>query len=184
MLVVAAPGCSHQSRRDPRSAIDTYLEALASHDGHTLHLLTTCDLSNADILGGNVLGLGPVQRISVRTLDSLESEAASDLRDGEAARKGATEETVDSLWQEARALERRETLYSNAHDAVQRAAPGQDVDSVDVCKARVRIRWGGPRVGPEPVDREHVVRLLAARGCRWIVFSAFLRQDDPPGEPI
>jgi hypothetical protein len=44
-------------------------------------------------------------------------------------------------------------------------------------------------VGPQSVDREHVLRALRASGGRWIVFSLEQREDDaaaqlgalPPG---
>jgi hypothetical protein len=124
-----------------------------------------------------------IRRIPVHTLDSLASVAASELRECGEASHQTSEENADSLWLRQRALSRRQTLYANALDAARRSA-NTPADSVDVCRVFVRIRWGGARVGPEPVDREHVVRVLAAPGGRWIVFSTFLRQDDPPAEPI
>jgi hypothetical protein len=163
--------------------VDRYLLALASHDARAIHDLSVGGLSDAAVLGGNVLRLGIIRRIPVRALDSLATVAASELRECDEAWTGASEESADSLWLRRRALVRRGALYANAVDAALRSA-NTPAESVDVCRARVRIRWGGPRVGPEPVDREHVVRVLAAPGGRWIVFSAFLRQDDPPTEPI
>lgn len=185
IVLAFSSGCSHllPEARAARRTIDHYLTALAAHDAHALDDLTTCALSEAAVLGGTVLRLGAVRRIPVDALDSLATSAGAELRACEEAWARATEENADSLWLRRRALERRETLYRNALAAARRSG-GIATTTVDVCRARVRIRWGGPLVGPEPVDREHVVRVLAAPGGRWIVFSSFLRQDDPPGEPI
>jgi hypothetical protein len=182
---LALPGCSDrtQSAHAARTAVDRYLLALASHDSQALHNLAIGSFSDAAVLGGDVLRLGVVRRISVHTLDSLATVAASELRECGDAWTQASEENADSLWLRRRALFLRLTLYANALDAARRSA-NTPAESVDVCRVRVRIRWGGPLVGPEPVDREHVVRVLAAPGGRWIVFSTFLRQDDPPAEPI
>ncbi len=130
-----------------------------------------------------MLRLGALRRISIGVLDSLATSAGAERRACEEAWTLATEENADSLWLRRRALERREAIYRNAVTAARRSG-GRGTPTVDVCRARVRIRWGGPLVGPEPVDREHVVRVLAAPGGRWVVFSSFLRQDDPSAEPI
>ena len=159
------------------------MAALASHDAAAIHDLATCALSDAAVLGGTVLRLGAVRRIPVDALDSLATSAGAELRACEEAWARATEENADSLWLWRRSLERREALYRNALAAA-RLSGGRAAATVAVCRARVRIRWGGPLVGPEPVDREHVVRVLAAPGGRWVVFSSFLRQDDPSAEPI
>jgi hypothetical protein len=185
ILLAFSSGCSRipPDARAARQAVGRYVAALASHDRAAIHDLATCSLSDAAVLGGTVLRLGAVRRISIDALDSLATSAGAELRACEAAWTRATQENADSLWLRRRALERREALYRNALAASQRSG-GRTAATVDVCRARVRIRWGGSLVGPEPVDREHVVRVLAAPGGRWVVFSNFLRQDDPPAEPI
>jgi hypothetical protein len=185
ILLAFSTGCSRVSpdARAARRAVGRYLAALASHDAAAIHDLATCALSDASVLGGTVLRLGALRRIPVNALDSLATSAGAELRACEEAWTRATEESADSLWLRRRALERREALYRNALAAARRSG-GMAAATVVVCRTRVRIRWGGPLVGPEPVDREHVVRVLAAPGGRWVVFSSFLPQDDPPAEPI
>ena len=47
-----------------------------------------------------------------------------------------------------------------------------------------RFRYAGPLVGPRPVDKEEIVRLLRVPGGRWVVFSVYLAEDDPRPEMI
>ena len=42
----------------------------------------------------------------------------------------------------------------------------------------------GPLVGPRPVDKEEILRMLRVPGGKWIVFSMFLVADDPAPEMI
>jgi hypothetical protein len=179
-------GCSLSSpdSRAVRHAVGRYLAALTSHDAPALRDIATCALSDAAVRGASLLRLGPIRSVPIRALDSLSSAAEEEARASGAAWARAVEENADSLWLRARALERRAVLYRNALAAARRSAAGAAAASVRVCRVRVRIRWGGPLVGPEPVDREHLVRALAAPGGRWFVFSSFPREDDPPSVPL
>jgi hypothetical protein len=120
-----------------------------------------------------------LESVSVRTLDSLAAAAGDEARRASVELAAAGEENADSLWLRADAACRRARMFGDAVRAVGMSRTG-GVDSVlRVCRIRVRVRWGGRLVGPEPVDREHVLRALAAAGGRWIVFSLLPRDRDP-----
>jgi hypothetical protein len=112
-------------------------------------------------------------------LDSLAAASGDEERRAAVELAGAGEENADSLWIRADAASRRARMFGDAIRAVAMSRR-EGADSVlRVCRIRVRMRWAGPLVGPEPVDREHVLRALAASGGRWIVFSLLPRDRDP-----
>ena len=43
----------------------------------------------------------------------------------------------------------------------------------------MRIRYAGSVIGPKPVDREMILRLLKAPSGKWIAFSLYTAEDDP-----
>ena len=130
--------------------------------------------------GASILRVEPVRRLTFGTLDSLAAAAEREERRSAAAFATASEETAESLWARADEASRRAQA---ARDARRAAAVSGAPGTLRTCRIRVRMRWGGPLVGPTPVDREHVVRALAAPGGPWIVFSWLARDQDPPGTP-
>jgi hypothetical protein len=50
---------------------------------------------------------------------------------------------------------------------------------LEVRSVRARFRYAGPVIGPKPVDREETIHLLRVPGGKWIVFSVYLREEDP-----
>jgi hypothetical protein len=190
LALLFCPSCATPSLEDraaARAAI-RYLAALSAHDARALHDRGTCDLPSGAILGANLLRVEPIRFVERETLDSLASAAAQGERRAAGDQSRATERDADSLWLRWRLLARRASLYSNAVRAASRSAGSTASRPVStrwiVCRAHVRIRWGGPLVGPEPVDREHLLRILAAPGGAWIVFSLFQVEDDPVPGPI
>ncbi len=75
----------------------------------------------------------------------------------------------------------------NAVRAAQASSPGLVLSRkvlLETRSVRVRIRYAGPLIGPGPVDREEIMRLLRTPGGTWIVFSLYLAIDDPGPETI
>ena len=181
LLVLILPiHCSFEDSdaRAARHAAERYLAALGSQDWDALRDRATCALYAEAVRGAMILRAERVQSITRASLDSLAQAALDAERGGQADWARAVEEDADSLWLRGRALSRRASLYRNALAAAARSAPRASVRLL-TCRMRVRIRWGGPLVGPDPVDRVHVLRALAAPGGRWIVFSIDQREDDP-----
>ncbi|HEU4334017.1 MAG TPA: hypothetical protein VFT32_05930, partial [Candidatus Eisenbacteria bacterium] len=68
-----------------------------------------------------------------------------------------------------------------AAPAAESAAPRDDSDdALQSIRAHVVVRYAGPAVGPDRIERDMVVRLLRAPGGPWIVY-AFDLASDPLG---
>ena len=48
----------------------------------------------------------------------------------------------------------------------------------------MRVRYAGPIIGPRPVDREMILRLLKAPQGKWIAFSLYTPEDDPKPDGV
>ncbi|HSQ58988.1 MAG TPA: hypothetical protein VLT84_00925, partial [Acidobacteriota bacterium] len=57
---------------------------------------------------------------------------------------------------------------------------GSDDGALQSVRAHAVVRYAGPAVGPDRIDRDVVIRLLRAPGGPWIVY-AFDLASDPPG---
>jgi hypothetical protein len=115
-------------------------------------------------------------------LDSLVRASMLAQRVADSVWSYATDSTADSLFGVARAISHRASVYRNALRAVPLSAPGALVprDSMlEVRSVRARFRYAGPVIGPKPVDREETIHLLRVPGGKWIVFSVYLREEDP-----
>ena len=124
---------------------------------------------------------------SLATLDSLARSASATHRMLDSLWVLVPEAATDSLFLRSRLFARRHLLYRNALRAASLSLDGEtppDEAVIRTCRIRARIRYAGQFIGPKPIDRQHVLRLLAAPGGRWIVFSVHLREDDPRPEPI
>jgi hypothetical protein len=167
-----------------RYAAERYLAALAAHDDAAARTLASCQAGGPEFRGATLLRMGVSQSMSTRTLDSLAGAARDEERRAAAELAAAGEETADSLGLRADAMARRARMLGDAVRAASMSRAGRADSWVRVCRMRVRVRWAGPLVGPEPVDREHVLREVAAGGGPWIVFSLLARDRDPGGGPL
>jgi hypothetical protein len=182
------PGCSIETddARAARRAAERYLAALTAHDAAALRSRGTCAGAVQSVRGATIIRLGRVHSISRSALDSLAAGSVDDERRAETDWSRAVEWDADSLFVRLDAMKRRTGLYRSASRAAERSrmgtragAPGAGAAApLLACAVRVRIRWGGPLVGPEAVDREHVLREVAAPGGPWVVFSLEQREDD------
>ena len=186
---VAAVGCVPESQetRGPRLAAERFLDALSRDDLASLRSRATCVVPSEAIVGGVVLRVETKRTVPLAALDSLARSAAAGHRALDSLWAIVPEAAADSLFRQSQLFARRNLLYRNALRAASLSLDGEEMPGttmIRTCRIRARIRYEGALVGPKPVDREHVLRLLAAPGGRWIVFSAFLREDDPKPEPI
>lgn len=186
LALILSSGCSVDSEeRAARRAAERYLAALSAHDDAALRERGTCAFETGSIRGATLIRSGRIQPLSRRSLNSLNAVALDRERQGETDWSHAVESDADSLWLRLVAARRLASICRSASLAAARSAraghPAPSPDSaamLHLWASRVRIRWGGPLVGPQPVDREHVLRALASSGGRWIVFSLEQREDD------
>jgi hypothetical protein len=183
-LALALAGCSRETPdvREVRRAAQEYLKALERQDLKQIADRSTCLVATNSLVGGRVLAVQASRWLRMGDLDSLVRAGMAEQRTSDSAWAYAGEATADSLFRLTRTLSNRSSVYRNAARAVPLSAPGVAVarDSLlELRSVRARFRYAGPVIGPRPVDREELVHLLRAPGGKWIVFSVYLRDEDP-----
>lgn len=179
-----ASGCAREPQEvhEVRLAAERYMSALASKDLAVIRPLATCVVSAQSVQGGNVLRIGPLRRLPVSTLDSLATAAGIAHQGAESLWVRATSDDREARFNEVRRIGRLEVVYRNALRAIALSRPGTLQDSRAPLEARavwMRVRYAGSVVGPKPVDREMILRLLKAPAGTWIAFSLYTKEDDP-----
>jgi hypothetical protein len=169
-----------------RKASERYLQALGRKDLETLRTSASCVVSMNTLRGGKVLSIGPAERTRLRALDSLLAVTDVARRRADSLWSHASDAGADSLYQQLRFLARRYVVYRNAQRAAQVSLPESLITGptpIELRRVTVRVRYAGELIGPKPVDREEILRLLRAASGRWIVYSLFLTPDDPIPPP-
>ena len=134
-----------------------------------------------------MLKIEPALEVRMGTLDSLVRASIAGQHSADSSWARANDWNADSLFRLARVLSNRAGVYRNAARAVPVSLPGAMVASdstVETRVVRMRVRYSGPVIGPKPVDKEELLRLLRVHGGKWIVFSKYLVEDDPQPEKI
>ena len=183
-LVALAAGCAQESpdTKSARLAAQRYLSALAKKDLQEIRRRSTCIVTMQSLLGGNVLKVEAGKTLTLGALDSLEAASRAAQAEADSLWLLATEATRDSLSTKRARAGRLHVTYRNAIRAVAISMPDtlqSSSASLDTRTVRVRVRYGGPLVGPKPVDREQILRLIRAPGGNWIAFSLYRPEDDP-----
>jgi gamma-glutamylcyclotransferase (GGCT)/AIG2-like uncharacterized protein YtfP len=189
LLAASAAGCGREPRdvHSARLAADRYLDALSRGDLATLRQSSTCVVPSESIVGGSILRIDPIRPTTLSAIDSLETAAVERYRSADSVWSRSGESAADSLFLLSKLLARRTLLYRNAQRAAAVSGEGVAVrpDSpIRTVRMRVRLRFSGPLVGSQPVDREHVLRALAVPRGRWVVFSLNPAEVEPRPEPI
>jgi len=179
-------GCSRISgdSLEARHAAERYLAAVSRQDLTTAHHLASCRIPDSAFRGANLISNAIVDSLTKARLDSLASDVGEVSARAAIDLARADETTAESLWTTADAASRRARVLADARSGAamsERTARTQSDDRpiVTMCRLNIRVRWGGPRVGPEPVDREHVLRLVRSGQGPWIVVSMLTRDLDP-----
>lgn len=177
-------GCAREApdRREVRLAAQRYLAALADKDVGVLAQRATCVVPTGSVQGGHVLRIEAPRRTNSGALDSLVRFAQEEHRAADSLWSQARDLHADSLHELAMRWRRAHMVYRNAIRAVSLSHPDTVLGgsaTLETREIRVRVRFGGPLVGPKPIDREEILRLLRAPGGSWIAFSLFLPEDDP-----
>jgi hypothetical protein len=181
---VLLAGCARESpeHREVRLTAQRYLNALAHKDLEQIRERSTCVVAMQFIRGGNVLRIGPSKRVRLGALDSLSQAASDSDRAANLMWMRGKEGEREALFQTMRRAGLADVIYRNAIRAVHASNPDTLCGSdcwVETCALHMRIRYVGSPVGPERVDKEHVLRLLRAPGGKWIAFSLYTVEDDP-----
>jgi hypothetical protein len=188
-LAFLGPGCAREAPdvHEARLAANRYLNALAKKDVDELRARSTCVVAMQWIRGGNVLQIGPVRRLALGMLDSLVMASARAHQTADSIWMRGSDEERETLFQASRRTGALEAVYRNAIRAANLSDPTSLQGSSSVLETRairVRIRYAGEPVGPRPVDREEVLRLVRVPTGKWIVFSLYTTEDDPHPDKV
>jgi len=188
-VVLLVVGCAREAPdiREVRKSAEEYFKALERRDVKEIAERSTCLTSTNSFVGARVLLIRPAQHLRMAALDSLvrSSFAAQKMTDSIWAY--ANEATAESLFNRVRSFSNLAALYRSAFRAVPLSSPGTVVaadSTLETREIRARFRYAGPVVGPRPVDREQLLRILRVPGGKWIVFSVFPVEEDPNPEMI
>lgn len=189
-------GCQHepQERREARAAVERFASALRAHDDSQLRALATCVVETGAVHDVRLRRMEPVRSIGRAALDSLSDLYAEAHRLADSIYVAAPDSAADleHRFDRTRDLARRAEVTrsairaaeQSARDAPRAAADGggrpNDGGELQTLRAHLMVRYAGDAVGPSPVDRDTIVRLLRAPGGPWVVF-AFDFASDAPG---
>lgn len=184
LLLLLLAGCAREAPdvQAVRKASKRYLAALVRKDVDEVKRIATNVVSMTSIVGGRVLSIGPAEPRRVATLDSLLDAADRGRQVVDSLWTRSRDATADSLFQRLRGLNRLYVTVRCAQRAAQASLPESALvraTPVELRLVRVRVRYAGDRVGPRPVDREMLLRMVRAGRGDWIVFSLYLPADDP-----
>ena len=184
ILVAIAPGCAREPQevREVRLAAERYMTALARKNFEEIRERATCLVAVQSIQGGNVLRIDPPRFVLLSSLDSLATTSAASHRKADSLWISGVGGDREALLEASRRAGRLHITYRNASRAVAASSPeavhGSSI-RLETRAVRTRVRYAGPLVGPKPVDREIVVRMIRAPLGKWIVFSFYTAEDDP-----
>ena len=188
MLSIVA-GCAREPQdvHEARLAAERFVAALAGKDLAEVRQRATCVVSMQSVQGGNVLRVGTPRRLPVFSLDSLATVASVAHQRAESLWAQPRSGDQDAQFDDVRRTARLEIIYRNALRAIGLSRPDVLNDSralLETRAIRMRVRYAGSVIGPKPVDREMVLRLLKAPSGKWIAFSLYTAEDDPQPDGV
>ena len=188
-LAALPGGCAreHHETREVRLEAERYLAALARKDFDAIRDRATCLVAVQAIQGGHVLKIDDPHHTTLATLDSMVRFSAAAHRRADSLWVSAQGGDREALFQESRRAGRAHITYRNAVRAVTASRPDllhASATPLETRVLRVRLRYSGPLVGPKPVDREMILRMLRAPAGKWIAFSLYTVEDDPRPDAV
>ena len=170
-----------------RLAAERYVDALAHKDLEQIRARSTCVVAYEWLKGGNVLQIGAPHRVTIGTLDSLVRAAGETHRSADSAWVVAPDSIRDRLSRQALVVGKLHFVYRSALRAVALSRPDTLLGSGAVLETRtvrMRVRYSGEAVGPRPIDKDMLLRLIRASSGQWIAFSFYSQEDDPRPERV
>lgn len=182
-------GCSRESPEvhEVRLAAERYVDALARKDLEQIRSRSTCVVAYQSLRGGNVLQIGDSRRVTIGALDSLVHAAGQEHRIVDSVWVTAPDSIRDRLSHAALVVSKLHFVYRSALRAVTLSRPDTLLGSNGVLETRtvrMRVRYAGEAVGPRPIDKEILLRLIRVPSGRWIAFSFYSKEDDPRPERV
>ena len=189
VLAALAGGCSRETPdvKEVRLTAQRYMNALAGKDLEQMNARSTCAVSYQWIRGGNVLQIGQMRRVTLRSIDSLRTVAAKLHHSADSAFVLADDSRSDAAHEEALAKSRLHSMYNSAVLALAKSHPDTLLGSDTVLETRsvrMRVRYSGAPVGRKPADTKQLLRMIRAPGGKWIVFSFFSADEDPSPDGV
>jgi hypothetical protein len=188
-LAALLAGCAREAPEvhEVRLAAERYVDALAHKDLEQIRARSTCVVAYQWLKGGNVLQIGDAHRVTVGALDSLGHAAGEAHRGADSAWAVAPDSIRDQVFKRALAIGTLHFVYRSALRALALSRPDSLLGSdamVETRTLRMRVRYAGEAVGPRPMDKELLLRLIRAPGGHWIAFSFYSKEDDPHPERV
>jgi hypothetical protein len=168
--------------------LQAFASALRSHDEVRLRALATCVVEANGVLDARIRYIEPPGSFRKTSLDSLGALYRDAQRIADSLYMAAPDSAADleSRFDRTRSLARRAAVTRAALHAADRSgassvSPGEGVgeETLRTLRAHLLVRYGGNAVGPAPVERDTVVRLIRAPGGSWVVYAFDLASDAP-----
>jgi hypothetical protein len=188
-VAVMLAGCARETPevREVRLAAERYVDALAHKDLEQMRARSTCVVAYQWLKGGNVLQIGGPHRVTIGTLDSMVHAAGEAHRTADSAWVVAPDSIRDGLSRQALMIGTLHFVYRSALRAVALSRPDTLLGSnatLETRTVRMRVRYAGEAVGPRPIDKELLLRLIRAPAGKWIAFSFYSKEEDPRPERV
>jgi hypothetical protein len=183
--------------RTARSKVQEFADALRACDDSRLRALATCVITTAGIRDARLRYLEPPRSIAPAALDSLSALYAEGHRIADSLYTAAPDSAADleSRFARARSLALRAATTRAALRAAAQSSSSATIPPAASAKAgsapglrairaHLMVRFAGDAVGPDPIDRDMIVRMLRAPGGPWVVFACDLASDAPGPLPF
>ncbi|HET9950631.1 MAG TPA: hypothetical protein VFS09_02430 [Candidatus Eisenbacteria bacterium] len=189
-LLVGLAGCRPEPAevREARPLLRDFATALRSRDEVRLRDLATCVVETAGVLDARLRYLEPLGDVRRAALDSLATLYRDAQRIADSLYTAAPDSAADleSRFDRTRSLARRAAATRAAVHAAERSGSASSVASRDAgretlrtLRAHLLVRYGGESVGPTPIERDTIVRMIRAPGGGWVIYAFDLASDAP-----
>jgi hypothetical protein len=195
---LSAAACDRESAeiREARGAAASFVSALKSGDAARLRAMATCAVSSEGVRDARLRYFEPSRRVTLSQLDSLLAVYAEEHRRADSLYASAPDSAsnLEAHFERARDFGRRSAITRAARRAAERSVTPEPTTSaaarsapaaatLRTVRAHLLVRFAGPAVGPSPIDRDTILRLLRAPGGTWVVYAWDPAADVPPPLP-
>ena len=199
VLTLVAAGCRPEDPaiHDARRALRHFTVALRAQNEAELRALATCVVEAAGVQDARLRHFESLRTIRLASLDSLAIRYGQAQWIADSLYTAAPDSTGDleKRFERTRNLARRAALTRAALRAADQSMaalsapakasmPAGSNPILQTIRAHLLVRYAGAAVGPAPIDRDVVVRLLRAPAGPWVVYGYDLASDAPGPVPF